>query len=77
MYNLHIAYDNVAYIAYFVMFFMKNLPKANALFGGGYALVKHNVNLYTMSQLVKYSSTRKKAKNKKVYTDHCLSFYTQ
>ena len=69
MYNLHIAYDNDAYIAYFVMFFMKNLPIANALFRGGYALVNHNVNLYTMSQLVKYSSTRKKTKKKqKVYT---------
>ena len=70
MYNLHIAYDNVAYIAYFVMFFMKNLPIANALFGGGYALVKHNVNLYTMSKLVKHSSllARMKKKKKKLYT---------
>ena len=68
MYNLHIAYDKVAYIAYFVMFFMKNLPIANALFGGGYALVKHNANLYTMSQLLKYSSARKKAKTKSVHT---------
>ena len=68
MYNLHIAYDNDAYIAYFFVFFMKNLPITNVLFGGGYASVKHNLNLYTMSQLVKYSSTRKKAKTKSVHT---------
>ena len=67
MYNLHIAYDNVDYIACFVMFFMKNLPIANALFGGGYALVKHNVNLYTMSQLVKFALLARKQK-RKVYT---------